>query len=110
MLRTVFMQRKWCLLFCLCLQIGTKEWYAADGKARRKASQYFEVLGHTCGRWLGAIALVATVLNLVGNGTAQASSKLCLLDTWSVDWTHAGFCSTFASDTFHADLCWLHDA
>ncbi|CAL5220457.1 g2477 [Coccomyxa viridis] len=52
-------------------KISTGEWYAGDGKARRKASQYFEVVGHTCGRWLGAVALVLTVFNLVGNGTAQ---------------------------------------
>lgn len=54
-----------------CLQIQTGEWYAADGKAKRKASQYFEVIGHTCGGWLGVIALILTVFNLMGNGTAQ---------------------------------------
>ena len=54
------------------LQIRTGEWYAADGKAKHKASQYFEVIGHTCGGWLGAIALILTVFNLMGNGCAQA--------------------------------------
>ena len=56
----------------ICLQIRTGEWYAADGKAKHKASQYFEVIGHTCGGWLGAVALILTVFNLMGNGTAQA--------------------------------------
>ena len=30
-----------------------------------------QVIGSCCGKWLGTVALIMTVLNLVGNGCAQ---------------------------------------
>ena len=34
-----------------------------------------QVIGHTCGKWLGVWALILTVLNLMGNGCAQVSTE-----------------------------------
>lgn len=33
-----------------------------------------QVIGHTCGKWLGVWALILTVLNLLGNGCAQVGT------------------------------------
>lgn len=52
-------------------QVRDGSWYKQDGKTKRKSSQYFEVMGGTCGKWLGIFALILTVFNLIGNGTAQ---------------------------------------
>lgn len=52
-------------------KIKAGEWFASDGKNKRKSSQYFEVMGGTCGKWVQWFTLVLTVLNLMGNGTAQ---------------------------------------
>jgi hypothetical protein len=74
-------------------KIQTGEWYAQDGKVRRKASQYFEVIGHTCGKWLGVWALILTVLNLVGNGCAQivagAANTYSINPTLSKRWVQS---------------------
>ncbi|EIE20383.1 hypothetical protein COCSUDRAFT_30594 [Coccomyxa subellipsoidea C-169] len=52
-------------------RVRNGEWFADDGKTKRKSSQYFEVMGGTCGKWLQWFTLALTVLNLMGNGTAQ---------------------------------------
>ena len=33
-----------------------------------------QVIGYTCGKWLGVWALILTVLNLMGNGCAQVGT------------------------------------
>jgi auxin influx carrier (AUX1 LAX family) len=52
-------------------KIKEGQWFARDGKTKRKSSQYFEVLGGTCGGWLGWITLFISMFNLFGNGCAQ---------------------------------------
>jgi len=43
-----------------------------------------QVLGHTCGKWLGVCTLILTVLNLIGNGTAQVCIETLAPDLGSV--------------------------
>ena len=42
-----------------------------------------QVLGHTCGKWLGVCTLILTVFNLVGNGTAQVCIETLALNLGS---------------------------
>ena len=43
-------------------QIEAGTWYAPGTTKRRQATQYFEVVGHHCGKWVTLAPLAALIL------------------------------------------------
>ena len=57
---------------CLALlQIKLGDWYDKEGKDRKVATQYHEVMGNITYRWLGRFSRLVIIIALGGDALAQ---------------------------------------